>query len=379
MSQKGICYMKRMVIENLEEIEDRKLEPQMIIVDTTYNNDIDKIINSIDKIFNNNQGIIVTFKPISWWEDNKYNLSREEIYQKIFEFYQFNDEIVNRIYSDESDEEYEDEEAEYEEDGNQIYNNYLYYAEEMRYPVLKDVFVNIEATSYALSTLYEIANDIKEMGLSPFEQIFACYVIAEKWFKCEDKYPKGANTYFTALFYESVVCTGISDIFYRLLNEQKIECHRVAHDFENLLHMRNKAYINDDKYGIKGWYYFDATLDRDRYNKDMQDDYTNASSISLFGLSNNETQGLIMKRENAKEQLDRFYDSSISTISITDEQFTECLYNVYKKIYNGSVSPDTIKMWIKHSIEKRHFYLDKTNEIVSAQNKELKNSVLTKK
>ena len=111
----------------------------------------------------------------------------------------------------------------------------------------------------------------------------------------------------------------------------------------------------------------------------MQDDYTNASSISLFGLSNNETQGLIMKRENAKEQLDRFYDSSISTISITDEQFTECLYNVYKKIYNGSVSSDTIKMWIKHSIEKRHFYLDKTNEIVSAQNKELKNSVLTKK
>ena len=361
--------MKRTVVENLKEIEDKKLEPQMIIIDTTHNNDVDKIISSIDKIFNNNKDIIVTFKPVSWWEDNKDNLSLEEIQKKIVEFYKFNDEIVNHIYNETNEAievEYVDEE--YEDDGNCIYNNYLYYAVGVDGPVLMDVYVNLEATEYALSTLQKIASDIKTSGLSQFEQIMACYVIAEKWFKCEKKSSIGANSYFTALFYESVVCAGISDIFYRLLNEIGIECCFVSHNFENVLHARNKAFVTDDKYGINGWYYFDATLEQDRYNKDMKDNYINAFSISLFCLSNNENQGLLIKKEKAREQIDKFYDPIISNISITDEQFAECLYNVYKKIYNESVNFDTIKMWIKHSIEKRHIYLNKTKEIISEQN-----------
>lgn len=176
-------------------------------------------------------------------------------------------------------------------------------------------------------------------------QIFACYVIAEKWFKYNDlvKEKGDANTCFIALLYESIVCSDFSDIFARLLSIIEINNQLSFHNFGNDMHARNTVYINDDNYGIKGWYFFDTTFAQNVYSRKIKDKFLNSDDITFFGVSNDEIPLLILSKSHIQEQCSYFYDSDISNVPINDDKRIKYLYNVYKKIYNDSVSNNEIK------------------------------------
>lgn len=351
--------MNKMIVADLKKIENIKLEPQMLIIDTTYNNDFDKIIHSINKIFSNNNEIIITFKPAEWFNSVKDYYSRKELNEAIFDFYKFNDKIACQDLIIKGS-------------GNKIYNNYLYYGEKYYSGerALLDEFIDIKDTKKVLQTLKEIANGIKELKLSKFEQVFSAYLISQKWFEYKIKPFHGGNSVFTALLYESAVCSSFSDIFYRLLTELGIVAEQNFFDINKRMHVRNKVFIDDDKYEIKGWYYFDVTRDQDSYNNHLKENFPNADSISFFGLSNNEKYSLILQTENIKEQLQKFSDPNLSMNSINDDILFECLYNVYKKIYRGSISDDEIKRWITYALNLRNEEVNRLSMLLNEQNSE---------
>lgn len=77
---------------------------------------------------------------------------------------------------------------------------------------------------------------------------------------------------------------------------------------------------------------------------------------------------LVLSNDNMQEQCECFYDFDILNVSIIDDKLINCLYSVYKKIYNDSISYKEIKRWIDHSIGLRHFHVNKAFRILEEQN-----------
>lgn len=365
--------MATLFVSDLSKIENKKLDCRTILVDVTRDSDISQIIESLKNVLDNNSGINICFRPFNWFCDAREKLSPIELANETLKFHEFSDELAISIVEDM----YEFLKRT-EDKGNNIYVNYSSVGKIFNtdYCVLNDNYVHVFDAYHIMCILEEIADSINEMNLSQFEQIFACYVIAEKWFKANNLIEKlgDANTCFTAFLDGNIVCSGFSDIFSRLLSILEIDNQIVFHSFGNDMHVRNKVYINDDEYGIKGWYFFDTTFAQDVYSRRIKDKFLNSDDITFFGVSNDEIPLLIISKNNIQEQCRCFYDPDISNVPINDDKRIKCLYNVYKKIYNDSVSNDEIKKWIDYSISIRHLALNNAFELLKEQNNNTNNA-----
>lgn len=368
--------MDTLFVSDLKEIENKKLDCRTLLIDATCDSDISQIIESLKKILDNNSGLNICFRPFNWFCDAREKLTLTELQKEVRKFHEFSDELAISIVDDMYEFLKESEDKK-----NNIYVNYPSVSTDSHWCELNDAHVHIFDVYHILIILDEIADSINKMNLSQFEQIFACYVIAEKWFKYNDlvKEKGNANTCFTALLFESIVCSGFSDIFFRLLSTLEINNQISFHNFGNDMHARNKVYINDDNYGIKGWYFFDTTFAQDVYSRRIKDKYLNSDDIIFFGVSNDEMPLLIISKNDIQEQCRCFYDPDISNIPLNDDKRIKCLYNVYKKIYNDSVSSDEIKKWIDYSISIRHLALNNAFELLKEQNNNTNNLKIKKK
>lgn len=117
---------------------------------------------------------------------------------------------------------------------------------------------------------------IESSNLSPIEQIAFAYDLIKsfKYKEVEDENDKSNSREIHSIIRDGkIVCVGYSVFLAQLLNELGIESYAVSAtvpvkneqgEINNFGHQRNIVNVKDDKYGIDGYYAFDATWDSSR-------------------------------------------------------------------------------------------------------------------
>lgn len=117
---------------------------------------------------------------------------------------------------------------------------------------------------------------IQSSNLSPVEQIAYAYDLIKsfKYNEVEEENDKSNSREIHSIIRDGkIVCVGYSVFLAQLLNELGIESYAVSAtvpvkneqgEINNFGHQRNIVNVKDDKYGIDGYYAFDATWDSSR-------------------------------------------------------------------------------------------------------------------
>ena len=129
-----------------------------------------------------------------------------------------------------------------------------------RYPVS---FTNYCRT---VEKIDEMIKDIMKYPFSPLERLFYVYdLLKERVYKEVDNLDllDNARDLSKVLFGENIVCIGYTHLMNVLLSKMGyriLDCELDSLD-DDYGHMRSYIYINDSKYNINGFYYFDSTWD----------------------------------------------------------------------------------------------------------------------
>ena len=150
---------------------------------------------------------------------------------------------------------------------------------------------DIETYKKEEEKLEKLVSNIKDSNLSPFEKYLACYNIAKKFkpYK-ENLNNRGQARYLRYILEDNneyIVCVGFANLLNALLDKVEIQNQVIGvsvdtsydkgftiedKSLEMVGHARNLIKIDDDKYGIHGYYLADSTWD----NSMVNDLYTNA-------------------------------------------------------------------------------------------------------
>ena len=129
--------------------------------------------------------------------------------------------------------------------------------------------------------IIKTGEEIKKINLSPMETIMYTYdMVRNKVYKYEDEdEPSYVSRSINEILHnDKIVCLGFSNLFNSILTYLGIDNDVTtlhAKEKNKSGHARNRIYIKDDKYGIDGIYYFDATFDckKDENDKSYLNSY----------------------------------------------------------------------------------------------------------
>lgn len=126
--------------------------------------------------------------------------------------------------------------------------------------------ITIDEYEKTVEKIEEIVNIIKKYDYSPFERLLHAYDLArDRVYSLEEEgedYTVSRDLS-SVLSGDKIVCSGFSHVFEALLDQLdiKVRCYDLDKIGENIGHSRNIIYLKDEKYGIDGIYYCDATWD----------------------------------------------------------------------------------------------------------------------
>lgn len=126
--------------------------------------------------------------------------------------------------------------------------------------------VSFEVCRRTIMTVENIIMKINAHNFSPFEAIMYAYDIVRDHKYHEENEMENPNIYrdlSSVLFGDKIVCAGFTNILDALLNRLGIASipYYLSDTKSDYWHMRVAAFVKDDKYGLKGIYYFDPTWD----------------------------------------------------------------------------------------------------------------------
>lgn len=179
----------------------------------------------------------------------------------------------------------------------------------------KDIMIDIDGNESSITisdyektvnVINNIIDRIKKYNLSPLEQIMLAYDITRQHVYTKEEVGENANNsrdLTSVLFGEKIVCVGYTNIFDKILKNLGIKSmpYTVLNINSGIGHMRDLVYVDDDKYSIKGLFFFDPTWDS---KKDDNTDYL--LSYKFF-----------CKTKTYMEQFNNYKD-------ITLENYNEC-------------------------------------------------------
>ena len=159
----------------------------------------------------------------------------------------------------------------------------LYNTLQRKFGFIKDLKITVKGNSEPVSLaeyketiriIEQKVQEIKNYDLSPFEQIMYAYDIArDRLYALEDDDQKFKSRDLTAvLLGDKITCGGFVEIFNAILTKLGIKCACFSlKSVNSKRHARSIVYIDDDKYDIKGLYFFDPTFDcKKNDNNDME-------------------------------------------------------------------------------------------------------------
>lgn len=121
-----------------------------------------------------------------------------------------------------------------------------------------------------LKKIEEIANHIKNLNLSPIEQIMYAYdIVKETIYKESDEDENNFSYISSAILGKSTISDRYAKRLKYIMNNLGISSEDVVLKIENENnHTRNLIRVKDDKYDIDGYYYFDASEDSKKVEND---------------------------------------------------------------------------------------------------------------
>lgn len=155
------------------------------------------------------------------------------------------------------------------------------------------VLIDFNTYKKTIIEIEKISNQIKQLNMSPIEQIMFTYdIVRDRLYKDETEEDKKniSRDLSSSLLGNKIVCLGYSRIFSCILDRLGIEVREciLNNTFNERGHARNEIYVVDKKYGIDGVYYFDTTFDR----KKIDNDYSFLLSYKYFAKTKREIQQL---------------------------------------------------------------------------------------
>ena len=109
-------------------------------------------------------------------------------------------------------------------------------------------------------------DEVKSSNASPFEKYLMIYrYVSQREYILNEETPGRTRDLISILNNNDIVCAGYASLLKYICNEVGIECEAQSLYADDMFggesHANNRVYIKDEKYGIDGWYYVDATWD----------------------------------------------------------------------------------------------------------------------
>ncbi len=166
---------------------------------------------------------------------------------------------------------------------------------------LNETFISLDDFKRTTVKIKSIVERIKSFDMSPLEQVMYAYdMVRDRKFKESTASEDGreARDLTAVLFGNEIVCEGFSNELKAILDNLNIRSK--SHDLlciadPDASHRRVSVYVEDDKYGVKGVYSFDATWDS------KKNDDSHLQSYRFFGLT--------------KEQFDDFQNGKFEDLT----------------------------------------------------------------
>lgn len=145
----------------------------------------------------------------------------------------------------------------------------------LKYPYISmgiesgDITWKVEDILKSNKKLDDISKNIKDRELSPVEKLLMAYLKVSKlpYLKeGKDENPFLSREIYSILNSDKIVCVGYVEYLKELLlridsKGSNIKLFEDVFKDENVYHETAIIYVNDEKYGLNGYYYFDPTLD----------------------------------------------------------------------------------------------------------------------
>lgn len=132
-------------------------------------------------------------------------------------------------------------------------------------------YVSFDDYKKTVEIISSVVDRIKSYNMSPLEEIMYAFDYArDRVYVHETKEEKSTKSrdLTSVLLGDKIVCLGYAEIFDKILKGLGYLSAVYIVDFCKIKHAINIAYIKDDKYGVEGIYYFDATSNRKREDSD---------------------------------------------------------------------------------------------------------------
>jgi len=212
---------------------------------------INYIENNFDNLFDDVEYICLSFKNIlvrDFIEENPKILTKKIVLDEVLSITDYDKLIVLM--------------DEYDDMLDKVYVSFIG----------NDNYVSLNDCYKTMNILKKQADEIKELGLSPMEEIMYVYdQVRNRVYTHEnsdDEYFKSRDLS-QVLLGDKIVCVGYANIFNALLTYLGIKSYTVhLENSDDKGHVRNVIYVKDSKYDIDGVYYFDSTWDSKKAEND---------------------------------------------------------------------------------------------------------------
>lgn len=151
--------------------------------------------------------------------------------------------------------------------------------------------VKLSEYSNTVSYIDTIVERVKEKNFSPMEQLLYVYDIVRdrKYIEEDEDEDKTISRDLTSVTSgEKIVCLGFSEIFDKVVKRLGFKSDvNVLTEYNTIHgHARNRVYVDDPKYNLKGIYFFDTTYGskRDNTNNHFNSYYFFAKTDDFFNL-----------------------------------------------------------------------------------------------
>lgn len=136
----------------------------------------------------------------------------------------------------------------------------------------------VDETLMAFEKMKKVVNEINAQGTSPFEKLLLIYQYVTGFVYRENEQQKAnARELISILNSDDIVCVGYAKLIEYMCDAVGIKCIRGRSDLFDKedyyvgSHQTNLIYIEDEKYGIKGYFHLDACFDSIKEENNAED------------------------------------------------------------------------------------------------------------
>lgn len=244
--------------------------------------------------------------------------------------------------------------------------------------------VSFEDYQKATFKIDNIVRTTNTLNFSPLEKAMFVYdIVREKIYTEEnpDDYAYSSRDVSSCLLGDKIVCLGYSNIYNTIMNKLGIKSNNfiINKAGSNDRHARSELYLNDEKYGINGIYYFDPTWD----SKLCLDDTSYLQNYSHFAMTRPFMEK-VDRKAFTYPSMPLYYPNMASDFNLTAEFFgIENIPKGLKRSINYMLffSNDAESYQVYKDINLRHkydeLYYNKIIELVKMYNKPISSDILS--